>query len=387
MLAGVLAGVWVLVVTLLLLLASRALHQASSLAALGTSGRHQPPLTLIQPLYGLSNQLESCLRSWSTQVYGAEVQHVLCLQDPEDAAMPIARRIADEFGAQICVHEIRPGWQGKTSNLYSGLACARHQLLVFSDADVWAPPQALGQLVRQLLSSEAAPQLRDDTLVAALVIQRGGKGFWGEFYAYLWNAVPLLFWAAPLQLGLVTGIPGGAFALSKKALAKLGGIQAVRSYLAEDIALGRAARKAGISVKLGSLLSGQVGRLKASDFWQDLLRGSHIILRYPPAGIPTGLTAALLIDLPSWLGLFLLFTASSAGQIFLALLLLSLPWLQKTALISLCQKQWKFCWYAPLMDLLRYIALLQALCYPFVRWGGVRWRVRRGGHIQRMKSS
>ena len=71
-----------------------------------------PPVTVLKPLCGAERDLYDCLRSFCDQAYPG-FQIVCGVQDPEDAAVAVVRRLQREFpGLDRRTQSNRPGFDG-----------------------------------------------------------------------------------------------------------------------------------------------------------------------------------------------------------------------------------------------------------------------------------
>jgi ceramide glucosyltransferase len=208
-------------------------------------------VAVVRPLYGLDADGEAALRS----LLGPGVREcVFSFQDPSDAALPLARRLAGESGgrARVVVAPVEPGYSGKTSNLLHGVAATRAPLVVLSDADIVVPPGGL----ERLLAPFADPRVG---MVAAVPVCHGARGVWGRLYQAHLNAIIRLEWLPYAAAGLPVGAPGAAVAVRRSALHAAGGIAALGGYLADDAQLGLRIARAGHRVRVGPVVRSLTG--------------------------------------------------------------------------------------------------------------------------------
>src|SRR5579884_338961 len=98
--------------------------------------RQTPPLSVLKPLYGAEPGLYENLRSVAEQDYPAH-QLVLGVADPQDGALPVARKLIGalpERDIALVVAPQRHGSNAKVSNLLNMLPAARHDVLVVADS-------------------------------------------------------------------------------------------------------------------------------------------------------------------------------------------------------------------------------------------------------------
>jgi ceramide glucosyltransferase len=194
-----------------------------------------PPVTLLKPLHGADACTEGCLRSWLAQEYPGELQFLFAVDRAEDPVCDIVRVLLREFpqrDAQLVVCSGQRGANPKVAKLAHIEPSARHPTLVLSDADVFAPPDCLANLVAPL--------------------QDGKVGIVNCFYqsaetssaAMRWEGVAINadFWSQVLQarsLGPLKFALGATLAVRREALREIGGFAALADCLADDYELGK----------------------------------------------------------------------------------------------------------------------------------------------------
>jgi ceramide glucosyltransferase len=193
-----------------------------------------PPVTLLKPLKGADEETADCLRSWLTQDYPGPVQVLFGVASADDPVCGIVRRLLSEHpacDARLITCKEPLGANAKVSTLIQLLRETELEVVVVSDADVWAPPDLLRNVV--------AP-LRDPAV-----------GLVNCFYQ-LANAVTLAmrceavavnadFWSQVLQAQSLKPLDfalGAVMALRRRDLEEVGGFAALADYLADDYQLG-----------------------------------------------------------------------------------------------------------------------------------------------------
>lgn len=353
----------------------RALEASAALPA----PRHLPPVTVIKPVYGVDEHAEEALGSWFRQRYPGEVQLVFSLQDAADPALALIERLGREAGRdfEILVNPVLPGWSGKTSNLRFGLERARHEHLVFSDGDIVAPPDTLAKLVGQLVEGRQ--------VVSCLVRTCRAANVWARQYALFWNAGLMSVAAPALHRGLGSFLPGGTVGLTRAALATMGGLEALRSYAAEDLAMSRLAAERGLAIGLGPTVDSPVGTMGFGAYLQKMARGH---LMHLMAGVRRGLGYAagmlLLLGAPS-LGLALGLVRHDPALVLGSLAFALLRSVQAGRLAQLAEGGGHT---RPALDLPFTVTcglatLPAALWRRHLTWGGITYRV---GYRARMRA-
>lgn len=205
----------------------------------------RPPVTIMKPLCGVDLMTELALESFFLLDY-PDYQLVFGVQDAQDPVLKIVARLRARYPERdtvLMVNDALHGSNRKVSNLINMQPLGKHEIVVFSDADVHVPPYYL------------------DDLVASL--EEPGVGLVTTLYTGLPGAAEL-----PARLGAAqinqTFLPsallarqlgrqdcmGATMAITKAVLAQSGGLRALANHLADDQVLGRRVIKAGYKVGL-----------------------------------------------------------------------------------------------------------------------------------------
>jgi ceramide glucosyltransferase len=193
-----------------------------------------PAVTILKPLRGLDDGLRENLESFCRLDY-PRFELVFCLQSADDPAYAVAeevRRRHPEVDCRLVVEPCEAGLNPKVNNLLPGLRSSRHPLVLISDSNVRVEAGYL---------REAAAHFADErvALVSHLVRGTGGRSLGalfenGHLNGYILGAVAAaaLMFRQPLVIGK-------SMLLRRHDLEAVGGLEAVKDYLAEDYRLGR----------------------------------------------------------------------------------------------------------------------------------------------------
>jgi ceramide glucosyltransferase len=199
------------------------------------------------------------------------------------------------------------------------LAAARHDWLVFSDSDMHVPPD----YVRRLVDALAVPGTGLITTLSAGLPTAPGLGARLGAMHVTYSFLPAVLLARALGR---QDCLGTTMALRRETLERIGGLEAVATYLAEDNVVGQKVRALGLGVGLADTIPATaVAERGLRPLWQRELRWARTIRSLEPCGF-----AASMLQFPLfWAVLLCLLTAGSA----LALAVLAVVWLSRAAMM------------------------------------------------------
>lgn len=282
--------------------------------------------------------------------------------DSEDATPRIAAELTERFGGdrspRARFHVLRndqpppAGWVGKCWAMQQGWRHAqslevsrgeRFDFICFTDADVLWAPGCLRAAVREAAVDRREERLGERAgLVSLIADLRFSPGVAGVVQAItqvqMVMALGILY---PLEKAMDPAVPwtlaGGPFILAdRQAYAAIGGHEAVRDRIVDDIELGIALKKpaeqggGGVRVRLfyaPEMLATQMYN-DWSDMWEGFTKNSYAALHYNPwellaAGLATLLTNVLVPIYPLLAASLAVLTAQIPGPDGL-----QRPWMQ-----------------------------------------------------------
>jgi ceramide glucosyltransferase len=205
-----------------------------------------PAVTVLKPVRGLEPELEANLRSFCRQEYPS-FDVVFGVLDPNDAALPLLRRIAAEFPGRATViagDGTARCRNPKIATLLPMLEHATGEILVISDSDMRVTPGYLDAV---------AAAFADQRVGAATALYRGEPA--DSDVASALGAMWITEQFAPSVLVANTVEPlsycfGSTMAVRRSVLEAIGGLAALGDHLADDHRLGRLVAEHGRSVVL-----------------------------------------------------------------------------------------------------------------------------------------
>lgn len=221
-----------------------------ALAAVRCNPRHRakvsgtpPPVSIIRPLAGAENNLEEMVRSNFTLDH-APLELMFCVDRADDPAAPIAQRLIDEHphvDARLLVGEDRFSINPKLNNCSKGWHAARHDLVIIADSNVMMPPDYVAQLLEPLLEGA--------DIVCSPPIGASPHGLAAEIECAFLNSLQarLLYAGDTLRL---KPVHGKSMIVRKSWLDMHGGLHAMATCLAEDVALRKLSLRCGAKVRL-----------------------------------------------------------------------------------------------------------------------------------------
>jgi len=210
----------------------------------------QPPpkVSILLPAKDEAGQIEQCVRSILSQDY-PNFELVVVDDRSTDGTGEILDRMAREDARVRAVHlthtALPPGWGGKSYALHGGLPHADGKWLLFVDADVELQPDVLSGA----LAIATARQFDLLSLLPRFV----GDTFWEQLLQPLAGAATSAMFLIALTNTNASSVAfaNGQFLLVRKDVYDaIGGHEAIRGTLSEDVALARKLKSAGYRPRL-----------------------------------------------------------------------------------------------------------------------------------------
>ena len=331
-------------------------------------------VSILKPLKGADSATYSALRSHCLQEY-RDYQIIVGVNDASDAAIPVVRRLIDEFPGldiRLVICSEIFGANRKVSNLIHLLREARYDYILVNDGDIRV---AAGYL-RAVMSYFTNPVTG---MVTCLYHGDPSRSLGSRLEALgiATDFAPGVLVANYLEDRLSFGL-GSTLAMSRLALDKIGGFEAVVDYLADDYQLGQRIAAAGFKVELASeVVETAVPPYSLRQFWEHQLRWARTMRVSRPGGyrglaLSYGLAWAILLAVfaPHHWWTWTLFTAALGLRVAVALYvgrrMLRDPHVPRDL------------WLMPVRDLLALAVWMWSYAGDTVTWRGETFRLEHG---------
>jgi hopene-associated glycosyltransferase HpnB len=213
-----------------------------------------PRVVAVLPARNEAETIARTVESLAHQDYAGDFRIIIVDDHSEDGTADLARRAAEAAGAANCttILEAAPlegGWTGKLWALQQGVERADQaaaEYFWFTDADIVHAPDTLERLV-----SRAE---KDGLDLTSLMVLLQAKTFPEKLlippFLYFFLKLYPPKWIASVK-SRMAGAAGGCILLRRSAVARIGGIAAIRQEVIDDCALARAVKRNGGRLWMG----------------------------------------------------------------------------------------------------------------------------------------
>jgi ceramide glucosyltransferase len=276
-----------------------------------------PGVSILKSLKGLDPNMLDAFRSHCHQNYLGEFELLFGVSSLDDPAVPAVHQLQSEFPNQmirLIECPARLGANGKVSTLAQLAPHTRYEFLLVNDSDISVSPHYLERVMAHFAQSEPQPDQRSSKPVGLVTALYRGRmhdslGSRFESLGIATDFMPSVLVARMIEGGLRYGL-GSTLAVSREALEKIGGFEALVDHLADDYELGERIYKAGFRIALSSeVVETSVPAYTWSGFCDHQLRWLRTVRDARPGGyagllFTYGFTLALLNVIASGLSPF-----------------------------------------------------------------------------------
>ena len=350
-----------------------------------TLANFAPGVSILKSLKGLDPGMLEAFRSHCIQDYAGEYELLFGVSSLEEPAVSAVKELQAEFpehSIRLIECPERLGSNGKVSTLAQMASYSRHQFLIVNDSDITVSTHYLTRVIAHFapLEPDALHQPPKPVgLVTALYRGRahGTLGSLLEALTIATDFMPSVLMAQMLEGGLRYGL-GSTLAVSREALARIGGFEAIVDQLADDYELGERIFKAGFRVALSAeVVETSVPAYDWRGFCDHQLRWLRTVRDARPGGyagliFTQGLSLAVLNVIASGASLvsFWLLALSFFLRLSLAMTVGAEVLGDHQVLPSL--------WVLPIRDLISSGLWIGGFASNTVVWRGERFEVRKG---------
>ena len=261
-----------------------------------------PDISIVVPARDEAGSIAPCLASLLAQDYAGRFRVILVDDGSTDGTGDIARALSDPR-LTVMTGQPRPaGWSGKLWAVRQGLAEAgASEFVLLTDADIIHDPRHLATLVAR---AERGGLDMVSEMVQLACESRAERALVPAFVFFFQLLYPFARVNDPLSA--TAAAAGGTILIRRRALERIGGIEAVRGELIDDVALAGAVKRGG-RIWLGhSTLARSIRPYAAAaDIWRMIARTAYVQLRFSPILLAaTTLGMALVWLVPPGLALF-----------------------------------------------------------------------------------
>jgi len=269
-----------------------------------------PGVSILKSLKGLDPGMMDAFRSHCRQGYAGAFELLFGVASREDPAAAAVEQLAREFPERAirlveCPEQL--GANGKVSTLVQLAEQARNEFLLINDSDITVGPHYLERVMarfapnKEASGAKAPSSLAMDVRAEARTLQNAEKTvglvtalYRGRAHSTLASRLEALGIATDFQAGVLLSkwIEGGlhyglgsTLAVRREALDKIGGLQPLVDYLADDYELGARIWQAGYRVEFSAeVVETAVPAYKWRGFFDHQLRWLRTVRDARPAG-------------------------------------------------------------------------------------------------------
>jgi len=250
---------------------------------------HAPPVDIVVPARDEAASIGPVIASLLAQQYAGAVRVILVDDNSSDGT---AERAGRDPRLTVLTGRAKPvGWSGKLWAVSQGVAAGAAPLVLLTDADILHDVRHLASLVAKL-EAEALDQVSE--MVALRCESLAERALVPAFVYFFQMLYPFAKVNDPASR--TAAAAGGTVLIRRTALERIGGIEAIRGALIDDVALARAVKPGG-AIYLGH--SGLARSIRPypqfRDVWRMIARTAFTQLDYSPLWLLATLLGMLLV--------------------------------------------------------------------------------------------
>jgi hopene-associated glycosyltransferase HpnB len=235
-----------------------------------------PDVDIVVPARDEAHTIGPVIGSLLDQDYRGKFRVILVDDNSTDGTAALAGTAAN---LTIITLQSKPvEWSGKLWALSQGIAASRAPVLLFTDADIVHDPRHLSSLVAKLEQSRTDMVSEMVRLNCASLAERALVPAFVYFFQMLYP-----FSRVNDPSSSVAAAAGGTVLIRREALQRIGGIEAIKNSLIDDVALAKAVKKSGAIFLGHSALAASIRPYPTfADIWDMITRTAFTQLRHSP---------------------------------------------------------------------------------------------------------
>jgi hopene-associated glycosyltransferase HpnB len=236
-----------------------------------------PDVDIVVPARDEAHTIGPVIGSLLAQDYRGRFRVILVDDNSTDGTAALAGTAAK---LTVITLQSKPAeWSGKLWALGQGVAASHAPILLFTDADIVHDPRHLSSLVAKLLQSRADMVSEMVRLNCTSLAERALVPAFVYFFQMLYP-----FRRVNDPASSVAAAAGGTVLIRREALQRIGGIEAIKNSLIDDVALAKSVKRSGAIFLGHSVLAASIRPYPHfADCWQMIARTAFTQLRYSPA--------------------------------------------------------------------------------------------------------
>ncbi|HEY0803059.1 MAG TPA: glycosyltransferase, partial [Steroidobacteraceae bacterium] len=233
-----------------------------------------PDVDIIVPARDEAETIGAAIGSLLAQDYAGNFRVILVDDNSTDDTAALAGTAAN---LQVLRLQSKPpGWSGKLWALSQGVVASQAPVLLFTDADIVHDPRHLSSLLAQLLAARLDLVSEMVRLNCTSLAERALVPAFVYFFQMLYP-----FAKVNDARSAVAAAAGGTMLIRREALERIGGVEAIRDSLIDDVALAKAVKREGPIFLGHSGLAVSIRRYPLFvDIWRMISRTAFTQLRY-----------------------------------------------------------------------------------------------------------
>jgi hopene-associated glycosyltransferase HpnB len=327
-----------------------------------------PDVDIVVPARDEAHTIGIVIASLLAQDYGGRFRVILVDDNSSDDTATLAGTAAN---LTVISLQSKPAeWSGKLWALSQGVAAGHSPLLLLTDADIVHDPRHLSSLVAKLLQSHLAMVSEMVRLNCTSLAERALVPAFVYFFQMLYP-----FRRVNDPRSLVAAAAGGTVLIQREALRRIGGVDAIKNSLIDDVALAKAVKKSGTIFLGHSGLAASIRPYPAfADVWHMISRTAFTQLRHSAALLAGTLIALTLV----WLVPAALILFAHGRQFFFGLAAFALASVSYLPTLARYRRSFLWALALPLIALF-YMAATVGSAWNYWRGQGARWKSRAYG--------